>query len=52
MDDGIFVKVVLNEPIFSSSKGELLIYLDSDGLAVKAVLEDVLLFGDIVGTKR
>lgn len=52
MDDGIFVKVVLNEPIFSSNKGELLINLDSDGLAVKAVLEDVLLFGDIVGTKR
>ncbi len=49
--DGDFLKVILNERIFSSAKGELLINLGSDGLCDKAVLEDVLLFGDIVGKR-
>lgn len=48
---GSFLKVVLNDRIFSSANGELLINLDSEGLCEKAVLEDVLLFGDIVGKR-
>ena len=51
MESGEFLKVVLNDRIFSSAQGELLINLDSEGLAEKAILEDVLLFGDIVGKR-
>ena len=50
-DEGDFLKVVLNDRIFSSEKGELLINLDREGLCEKAILEDVLLFGDIVGKR-
>lgn len=39
----------INQQIFSSEKGELLISLNSDGFCNKAILKDVLLFGDIVG---
>lgn len=48
---GEFLMVVLNDKIFSSAKGELLINLDKEGLCEKAILEDVLLFGDIVGKR-
>ena len=51
MESGEFLNVVLNDRIFSSAQGELLINLDSEGLAEKAILEDVLLFGDIVGKR-
>lgn len=50
-EEGDFLRVVLNDRIFSSEKGELLINLGSDGLCDKAILEDVLLFGDIVGKR-
>lgn len=49
--DGRFLKVILNDRIFASANGELLINLDSEGLCEKAVLKDVLLFGDIVGER-
>lgn len=51
IDEGVFVKVILNDKIFSSANGELLISLDEEGLCEKAILEDVLLFGDIVGKR-
>ena len=51
MEDGSFLKVSLNDRIFASRNGELLINLDSQGLCEKAVLEDVLFFGDIVGKR-
>lgn len=51
ISDGDFIKVVLNDKIFSSANGELLINLNEDGLCEKAILEDVLLFGDIVGKR-
>lgn len=51
MTEGEFLKVILNDRIFSSANGELLINLDPDGLCEKAVLKDVLLFGDIVGKR-
>lgn len=41
--------VYLNQKIFSSQRGELFISLKENGIANKAVLKDVLLFGDIVG---
>lgn len=51
IEEGNFVKVILNDRIFSSANGELLINLNEEGLCEKAILEDVLLFGDIVGRR-
>ncbi len=51
MYQGNFLKVILNDRIFSSANGELLINLGSDGLCDKAILEDVLFFGDVVGLR-
>lgn len=48
---GDFLTVILNDRIFASAKGELLINLGRDGLCDKAILEDVLFFGDIVGKR-
>ncbi len=39
----------INQDIFSSKKGELFISLNNYGISNKAVLKDVLFFGDIVG---
>lgn len=41
--------VSINQKIFSSSNGELFISLNDEGFCDKAVLKDVLIFGDIVG---
>lgn len=41
--------VTINQKIFSSSNGELLISLNKEGFCDKAVLKDVLIFGDIIG---
>lgn len=41
--------VIINQKIFSSSRGELLISLNEKGFCNKAVLKDVLVFGDIKG---
>jgi hypothetical protein len=43
------MKVILSDKIFASKKGELYLGLDSRGLCEKAVLKDVILFGDIRG---
>ena len=39
----------INQKIFSSAKGELYISLNNKGFCGKAILKDVILFGDIVG---
>jgi hypothetical protein len=41
------VTVVVDQDIFESDRGELYVSLDSDYLAIEAMLKDVLLFGDI-----
>jgi len=41
--------VTINRDIFSSEKGELLISINEHGFCSKAVLKNVLFFGDIVG---
>ncbi len=46
---GHLMKVVVNDDIFSSDKGELLINLRDDGICKQAILKDVLFFGDIKG---
>ena len=48
-EDGHLMKVIINQKIFSSKKGELLLNLGDDGLCKQAVLKDVLIFGDIRG---
>jgi len=50
-ESGSFLKVILNDRIFSSANGELLINLGNDGLCDKAILEDVLFFGDVIGLR-
>lgn len=39
----------INQKIFSSKRGELMISLNDHGFCNKAILKDVLLFGDIAG---
>lgn len=41
--------VAIHQKIFSSSNGELFISLNNEGFCDKAVLKDVLIFGDITG---
>ena len=49
LDNLKFMKVILSDKIFASKKGELYVGLDKDGLCKKAVLKDVIFFGDIRG---
>lgn len=39
----------INQKIFGSARGELFLSLNKEGFCNKAILKDVLLFGDIVG---
>jgi hypothetical protein len=48
-EDGEYLKVTINDKIFASKKGELLVNLREDGIVKSAVLKDVILFGDIRG---
>lgn len=45
--DGHILVVLINQAIFSSEKGELFIKVNDDGVALNAILKDVLLFGDV-----
>lgn len=47
--DGHLMRVIVNDKIFASDKGELLINLRDDGLCQQAILKDVIFFGDIRG---
>lgn len=51
-NDLIVLKVTINQKIFSSEKGELLIAIDQKNMCTIAVLKDVILFGDIKGIKN
>ena len=48
-DSDKIVIATLNQKIFGSEKGELAVLLDDEYLAQKAVLKDVMLFGDVRG---
>ncbi len=39
--------IFINQPIFSSKKGELFVKIDNEGIGQIAMLKDVLFFGDI-----
>ncbi len=45
--DGHILVVVINQAIFSSKKGELFIKVNDEGVALQALLKDVVLFGDV-----
>jgi hypothetical protein len=47
--EGYMMRVIVNDDIFASDKGELLINLREDGICTHGVLKDVLFFGDIKG---
>ncbi|NEW60166.1 hypothetical protein GSY74_02620 [Sulfurovum sp. bin170] len=42
-----YARAVIHQEIFSSDKGELLLSIGKDGIAQKAVLKDLIFFGDI-----
>ncbi len=47
-DDGAwYARAIVHQKIFSSNKGELFLSIGDDGIAKKAVLKDLILFGDI-----
>lgn len=42
-----YLTAIIHQKIFSSSRGELMLSVDDKGITQKAILKDVLLFGDI-----
>jgi len=46
-DGGWYARAIVNQKIFSSDKGELMLSIGDDGITQKAVLKDLIFFGDI-----
>jgi len=46
-DGAWYAQAIVNQDIFSSDKGELFLSIGEDGIAKKAVLKDLIFFGDI-----
>ncbi len=46
-----YAQAIIHQNIFSSDKGELLLRIGDDGITQKAVLKDLILFGDVRATK-
>ncbi len=46
-----YVTAIIYQKIFSSNKGELYLAVDKEGITSKAILKDVLLYGDILATR-
>jgi hypothetical protein len=47
-----YFKAIINQPIFASKRGEFMISMDENGVTQKAVLQDLLMFGDLVARKK
>jgi hypothetical protein len=45
--DNWYARAIIHQHIFSSERGELLLSIAKDGITQKAVLKDVIMFGDI-----
>lgn len=43
-----YLTAIIHQKIFSSSRGELILKVNEDGITQKAMLKDVIMFGDIV----
>jgi len=50
-NDGLFITIIIHQDIFQSKNGELHVNFDKDGFAKDVLLRDVILFGDIRGTR-
>ena len=50
-DEGRLLTIILHQDIFQSKEGELHVIFDEEGLAKDVLLRDVILFGDIRGTR-
>ena len=46
-----YITAIIYQKIFSSNKGELMLAVGKDGVAEKAVLKDLMLFGDLVAKR-
>ena len=46
-----YITVIIYQKIFSSNKGELMLAVGKDGIAQKAVLKDLIMFGDLVAER-
>ena len=46
-EESWYARAIIYQDIFSSDKGELLLRIGSDGITEKAVLKDLIFFGDI-----
>jgi len=46
-DTSWYARAIIHQKIFSSDKGELLLRIGEDGITQKAVLKDLIFFGDI-----
>ena len=49
--NGWYARAIINQDIFSSDKGELMLRVGEDGITQKAVLKDLIFFGDIRAEK-
>jgi len=47
----LYLQATVYQKIFSSTKGELMLAIGKDGIAQKAVLKDLILFGDLTATR-
>jgi len=50
-ENGLF-GVAINREVFEKGEGELLVKLDADGFPSRAVMNDVAMYGDVVGKRR
>ena len=50
-DNSWYAQAIIHQKIFSSDKGELMLRIGDDGITQKAVLKDLILFGDVRATK-
>ena len=46
-----YITAVIYQKIFASNKGELMLSIGKDGITQKAVLKDLVMFGDLVAER-
>jgi len=46
-DGDWYARAIINQKIFSSDKGELFLSIGNDGITKKAILKDLIFFGDV-----
>jgi hypothetical protein len=46
-----YLTAIIHQKIFASERGELILAIDKEGITEKAVLKDVLFFGDVMAER-